>query len=125
MSQSNNDFYPRKVRSFLKTIYSEQCLRSVNEILNVLDNDQAFHSRLFMHKKVKRNYIIVCQIHVGHFLLEEERDCVMADGECFRFGEECLGKYFCYNCLSDALELMKTDCRSKFFNEWFFFALVY
>ena len=73
-------------------------------ILNALNNDQAFYSRLFTHKKI-RNYIIVCQTHVWHFLSEEECDCVMVDGECFRFGKECLGKYFCYNCLSDRLEL--------------------
>ena len=72
-----SDFYPRKVyyycpclRAFLERVYTEECLRSEKEILNSLKNDQAFHSRLFVCKHT-RNFVIICQIHLGRFLLEE------------------------------------------------------
>ena len=71
--------------------------------------------------KSKKKYIIVCQRHLGHFLLKDDCACQMIDGSFFQFGYECLGKLFLYHCLSVALEIMKIYCRYKFFNKQFFF----
>ena len=68
-------------------------------------------------KSWKKNYTLVCPIHFGHFLLEDDCGCQMTDGSYFQFGYECLNKIFCYNCLNLALELMKSYSRFKLFNE--------
>ena len=127
MAQANTeiDFYPRKIyhcrcfRGLLEKVYKEQCLRSINEIIYELEEEQhiKFRCKMFMHKKLKKNYTIVCPIHFGHFLLEDNCGCQMTDGSYFQFGYECLNKIFCYNCLNLALELMKSYSRFKLFNE--------
>ena len=106
---------------FYKKNYNEECLGSVNEIFYALEKEQDIKCKLFTHKKLKKNYIIIFQIHLGHFLLEGDCACEMVDGTFFQFGDECLGKSSCYNCLSLALEIMKRYCKYKFFNEQFFF----
>ena len=118
MAQLNTDidFYPRKfhhcwcLRTFLQKVYNEECLRSINEIFYVFEKEQDIKWKFFMHKKL-------CQIHLGHYLLQDACACQMVDGSIFQFGDKCVGNFFCYNCLSLALEIMKRYCRYKSFNE--------
>ena len=41
----------------------------------------------------KRSFIIVCNVHFGHFLLNEQCSCEWRAGEEFRFGEESLSRH--------------------------------
>ena len=128
MAQANTeiDFYPRKIdhcqcfRGFLEKLYNQQCLRSINETIYVLEKEQdiKFKCKMSVHKKLKKkqkNYIIVSQIHFGHYLLEDNCGCQMTDGSFFQFGYKCLNKICYYNCLNLRLELMKRYSRYKFF----------
>ena len=124
MSRSNpvDDFYQCKVyhcpclRSFLKIIYSEECIHSVREIMNVLKNEEAFGRRTFFH----RHFVIAFKIDFGHFLLTEQCNCEWVKGEGYRFGEESLGRRFCNSCMNKHSEIMSRDCIFRFFNESFF-----
>lgn len=82
------------------------------------NNHQTFNGKPFFSRLIKINFIIVCKIHFGHFLLSDECNCEWEeDGAGFSFGEESLNRYFCNNCLDVGLEIMRPYCRFGHFNE--------
>ena len=100
-------------------MYTKHCLRGTNEILEALKKGQGIllKCEIFIRKKLKKIYMIVCKKHFRKLLIEDECDCQMTEGSFFQFGEECLNKIFSDNCLNLALELMKRYSRYKLFKE--------
>ena len=125
------DFYLRKVdhckylRRFLEIVYTRNCLRGTNKILEALQKEQdiMLKCEIFKSKKFKKYHIIVCKKHFGKFFIEDECDCQMTEGSFFQFGEEYWNKIFCDTGLNLGLELIKRYSRYKFSTSNFF--LVY
>ena len=106
-------------RRFLEDADTQHFWRSINEITEALKKEQdiLFKCEIFMSKKLKKNYIIVCKKYFCKFLIEDECYCQMTEGNFFQFWEECFKKVFSDNCLNLGLELIKWYSRYKFFKK--------
>ena len=113
------EFYPHKVQRchclqlFFDRIYTEDCLRSLLEIWEALDHEPSFNGIVFFGLPLKRNYIIVCKVFLGHFLLKEECSCEWVDGDGEWFGR----RRFCNKCINIHLREISKTWPFKIYNE--------
>ena len=74
---------------------------------------RSFEEKIFFTRLLERNCIIVCKVHLDHFLLtlNEEHNCKWVDGEGYWFSDN---RRFCKRCVSKYLRKMSEIVVLKF-----------
>ena len=114
------DFYPKHVyccpclaRLFEK-IYTKYVVREYLQILQSIESPP----KVFTTPLANDNCIIVCVIHLEHFLLAETVfECTSEEGERRDYWFEGLQKRYCKSCIKQYIRKISTFYPFKVFNE--------
>ena len=96
-------------------IYTEDCIREYSKILGTVEGPRKVFAR-----RRRKNCIVVCNVHLEHFLMNNaEIDCTSDEGEGRDFWFEQLQKRFCKYCINHYLEKMSKFYSFRIFDEEF------